>query len=867
MATNITLKRINSGDTGSTVANTIYENDNALLGAINNIAVGLVHKGSVPSVSNLPTSGNTRGDAYFVEDSVDPETGKPYIWQWDGEKWNNTMLTDFSSNMVSKGDLVDLETDIIDTSSFYNESNNPVLIFKEEDFEQGYWLSYAGTITTDSTFFRTKDKQIIPSSGFIVLETSTYYDNLQVIVDYYTQNESYLGYITWRTPFNGIMSVISSDFALAKYFKLSIGLIGGGSFEQNIQFKAYPINLRDTYDTENGTWYISPTINDKFAVRNISPLSCGDIQYINIEFIDNSEVLVLIDYLDFNLSILSRSTVWETGMFNTFKLSKPANATYINLTIKKSNSTAISANDVKITPIRPVIPDNWSIYNNIVSGSYLANGTIISGLCRTFRPLPLLSNLLYLDFGTHTNEIRIIPIFLNAIGMVITTSYTWINVANNQINLSPPSGAVAVHLTIGSIHNYVHTDFFKGVISYKKIIREVTVSAIRSDATYSSLEEVFENEKEGELNIYLYDELYDIMNRTLDVKEGWNFIGIGAENTFLRYHTDGIYDEGSGFDSGLLARSNCSFRNMSIQAYDTSVYALHIDNINLKRSFDVLIENCIIERLEDTIDKFINDTTNGGQALGVGLGCSQSIHVYNSKIIPKPADAICSCGVNLHNWDDNGLGLPAIFDFRNCFIGGMYGVVFGNFKNTSAKGQVRDVVNFINCNIPGGISIETNGNNINNSWLFNFTGTFCPEIKTGGNNFLSIPETDTCKYMMNMGHHTIIKGDILCYVYKQKKTSWHSGYDYDYDIPVGVEKLSETNYKSFAGIALNDFQTQKYGYVQTGNLAAIGNNINAALYDFIVVNENGILVDNNSPHYIGQIVRKSWNEIIMKINN
>ncbi len=58
------------------------------------VSIGLINKGSVSIIENLPKDGNIRGDAYYVE-------SEGFIYQYDGAKWNQTIFTAFPSNIAN----------------------------------------------------------------------------------------------------------------------------------------------------------------------------------------------------------------------------------------------------------------------------------------------------------------------------------------------------------------------------------------------------------------------------------------------------------------------------------------------------------------------------------------------------------------------------------------------------------------------------------------------------------------------------------------------------------------------------------------------------------------------------------------------
>jgi hypothetical protein len=68
------------------------------------VTIGMINKGSVPAVSDLPSDAE-RGDAYMVESDG-------YIYQYDGTEWNKTIFTAFPADMLTKknaGETIDVE--------------------------------------------------------------------------------------------------------------------------------------------------------------------------------------------------------------------------------------------------------------------------------------------------------------------------------------------------------------------------------------------------------------------------------------------------------------------------------------------------------------------------------------------------------------------------------------------------------------------------------------------------------------------------------------------------------------------------------------------------------------------------------------
>lgn len=94
------------------------------------VAIGMLNKGSVSSIANLPTNA-IKGDAYLVE-------SEGYIYQYDGTKWNKTAFTAFPSDVAINEDLQNIppkwlvDADIIgnNTTTILSSSENADL----EDF-------------------------------------------------------------------------------------------------------------------------------------------------------------------------------------------------------------------------------------------------------------------------------------------------------------------------------------------------------------------------------------------------------------------------------------------------------------------------------------------------------------------------------------------------------------------------------------------------------------------------------------------------------------------------------------------------------------------------------------------------------------
>jgi len=390
----------------------------------------------------------------------------------------------------------------------------------------------------------------------------------------------------------------------------------------------------------------------------------------------------------------------------------------------------------------------------------------------------------------------------------------------------------------------------------------IIVSATSPLAKYTSLETCFSTETEGEKTISLLKETYDVLNTGLHMKKGWTLKGIAPDSTKIIMHTDGGHTIQQWVD-GFFATVDCTIQDLTIESYNNDVYCIHADANNNTDEFDIWIKNCILRRTKDTLAPFINNT-NGGQALGIGMTSGQRIHVYDSQIIACPiTDIITSASINMHNWADNGGGKPSLFDFKNCtIIGGTYAGLVTNFRTSSDN--IRDTIIFDNCNIEGGLMIE--GNNYSqNAFIWNVNSE-CPRMKTFNGTCQSFPLSNGRKYLKNIGISNIVKGDAVCYVYQSKQYSWHQIGTFIMT-PTGIEKLNASNKDYFAGFALNNCTINNYGYIQTKDL--VFSNTNAStLFSYLIVDSSGTLVvDNTSPHYIGQTVGNSAGENLIKLKN
>ena len=103
MAKKIKIENIELGDTGSLSREKINKNFNSLNLSIDNkadksdVAIGMINKGSVPTIGNLPSIA-TKGDAYYVEN-------EGFIYQYDGSGWNKTVFTAFPTDVAVLKDL------------------------------------------------------------------------------------------------------------------------------------------------------------------------------------------------------------------------------------------------------------------------------------------------------------------------------------------------------------------------------------------------------------------------------------------------------------------------------------------------------------------------------------------------------------------------------------------------------------------------------------------------------------------------------------------------------------------------------------------------------------------------------------------
>lgn len=61
--------------------------------AVGNLEPGYTYKGSVAAVSNLPSSGNTKGDLWQVR-----EDGSE--WVWDGSQWVQRTMTPMTTAFI-----------------------------------------------------------------------------------------------------------------------------------------------------------------------------------------------------------------------------------------------------------------------------------------------------------------------------------------------------------------------------------------------------------------------------------------------------------------------------------------------------------------------------------------------------------------------------------------------------------------------------------------------------------------------------------------------------------------------------------------------------------------------------------------------
>lgn len=104
MAKKIKIENIELGDTGSLSREKINKNFNSLNLSIDNkadksdVAIGMINKGSVPTIGNLPSIA-TKGDAYYVEN-------EGHIYQYDGSGWNKTVFTAFLSDVAKDVDRI-----------------------------------------------------------------------------------------------------------------------------------------------------------------------------------------------------------------------------------------------------------------------------------------------------------------------------------------------------------------------------------------------------------------------------------------------------------------------------------------------------------------------------------------------------------------------------------------------------------------------------------------------------------------------------------------------------------------------------------------------------------------------------------------
>lgn len=399
---------------------------------------------------------------------------------------------------------------------------------------------------------------------------------------------------------------------------------------------------------------------------------------------------------------------------------------------------------------------------------------------------------------------------------------------------------------------------------YNEYIKTITVGA---GGDYTTLEDLFDDEPAGKTLIKLTDKTYNCLNPKFVMKKGWILQGQGYGRTTLTFTFTTPIDPDT---SSLHVREDCQIRDIKIISVnntdytDRAEYALHADYSTY--SFVAKFTRCWLKTISSS------STPNGynGLALGIGSWENQVLEFHDCIIEGQGISIDNKYTLNQHTLATSSAHvLPSRVSYYNCDISGGYTAVLitDTYQNHAEPNidRIRDVFEFNGCDIKGGIWLATFGKT--NGILYNCSGTTIDEfINISGidtsidtYNVNSLPKTKDVEFLKNLGASTINAGDFVSYVYDDRLPEYHLSSGETINTPIGIEKLTSSNYNTFAGISLVTSASDAYNHFAKGAIAYtsltstdlnIGDNVN--------FDTSGVLVFSNDGG-IGKVVKKTYN--------
>lgn len=247
-------------------------NMNAIVDAINTMQTQLANpftfKGSVSAVSNLPSSGNTVNDTYYV-------TAETCLYTWDGNSWEVASLSesDYLEEIANvKNDLADLEQIQL----------NKTIVLDSDHVRTGYYMTGDGSYNTWTRSLCTKtyayeasittllqisigDSRYIKGSiydsfgtysrtvGEFNSSTGTPTASIRVLLS--AGEKLKLSFGVW--PVGTDASTYNTDEWLAENIAIKYGYNVGEKIDKENRFRFKPIWEQGNYKTSNGAGEVS----------------------------------------------------------------------------------------------------------------------------------------------------------------------------------------------------------------------------------------------------------------------------------------------------------------------------------------------------------------------------------------------------------------------------------------------------------------------------------------------------------------------------------------------------------------------------------------------------------------------------------
>lgn len=382
----------------------------------------------------------------------------------------------------------------------------------------------------------------------------------------------------------------------------------------------------------------------------------------------------------------------------------------------------------------------------------------------------------------------------------------------------------------------------------------IIVSASVAGAKYATIADLIANEAAGTANeikkIYLPDKTYThtSTNSKSYLPAYCEIYGAGMNATNIIL----TIGDASTVSTAIELKTGSTLRDLTITAVTPpaqtpaklSYYCMHLDSGTIVAN----IANVRFRRVDTNTDP------TGSANTVVGIGTWESIITFSNCIFEgKNGVNESSYVLNLHNTG----GYFSRVTFDKCkFIGGSSAV---NINCAYIPGPSKDLYEFTNCDIDGVLVIK-NYVSSKNPFMFNFTNSKVKGI-IGANTIIdtslasyeqnSMPMPKEVEYFKNMDTVSISEGDLLSYVYSNRYGEW--GDSTTIPTAVGVQKVSASNYKNFAGVALCATGVSKDLHLAVKGIVKVSGAITATAGDFLTVDATGLVVSTTPTNikYLG----------------